>query len=372
MIKIIPVEDKKSLKAFIDFPHSLYKDDKNYVPELFLAQKDLLSHKHPFHSHSKAKYFLAYEGSEVVGRIAGILNNNYNQFTNTNAGFFGFFDTINDSVVVDLLLQEVKTWLSQFKVNTLLGPCNFSTNETCATLIENFDEPPFAMMPYNFPYYNTLLENAGFVKNVDLLAYRFDENSYNEKAVRLKSAFEKRLASKNIIVRPIDKRRFAEEVDKVSEVYNQAWDKNLGFVPMTKDEFRHMAKDLKQVLDPQYCLVAEHEGRIIGFGLAIPNINEILINIKRGRLFPTGIFKLLLGLKKIRSVRIIALGVLEEYRKMGVEACFYASMMERFKELKMKTAEASWILENNQQMCMALENMNARVYKKYRIYEKSI
>ena len=373
MKRIAPVDSAGKLKLFIDFPHGLYKDDPNYVPELFIAQRDLLSpKKHPFHKHSSLQLFLAYDGDKIVGRIAAILNNNHNEFNKTNDGFFGFFDCINDQETADLLFEAAQNWLQEKGVDSIIGPVNFSTNETCGLLIEGFTTPPYAMMTYNEPYYLQLVENAGYKKKTDLLAYEFLDTSYNDRALKLRATLDERLAQKNIRVRQINMKDFKAEADRVREIYNKAWDRNLGFVPMTKEEFDYLANDLKLVLDPAFCLIAEHNGKAIGFGLAIPDINQVLRTIKNGRLLPTGIFKLLLGKSKINSLRIIALGVVEEYRKMGIEGSFYGAFMKRFNEKKMKHAEASWILEDNTMMRLGIENINGKLYKRYRIFEKAI
>jgi hypothetical protein len=373
MKRTVPVDSPAKLKLFIDFPHQLYRDDPNYVPELFIAQRDLLSpKKHPFHKHSSLQLFLAYDNDKVVGRIAAILNNNHNEFNKTNDGFFGFFDCIDSQEIADLLFDAVKLWLADKKVNNIIGPVNFSTNETCGLLIEGFTTPPYAMMTYNSPYYSTLVEQAGFSKKTDLLAYEFLDTSYNDRALKIRNTLDERLAKKNIRIRPINMKNFKEEVNNVREIYNQAWDRNLGFVPMTKEEFDYLANDLKLVLDPAFCLIAEHEGKAIGFGLAIPDINKVLRKVKNGRLLPTGIFKLLFGKSKIDSLRIIALGVLEDYRKMGIEGSFYGAFMKRFNEKNMKHAEASWILEDNTMMRLGIENINGKLYKRYRIFEQLV
>lgn len=373
MISIVPVNNKKLLKAFIDFPHDLYKDDNNYVPELFIAQRDLLTPgKHPFHKHSSLQLFLAYKNNEIAGRIAAILNNNHNKFNNTNDGFFGFFDCVDDEAVAEKLFDEAKKWLKEKGVNTIIGPVNFSTNETCGLLIDGFDSPPVAMMTYNRPYYTRLIENAGFGKKTDLFAYQIVSGDFDDKPARLMELLNERLKQKGITIRKANLKNFKKEVASLREVYNQAWDKNLGFVPMTDDEFDYLAKDLKLILDPDFCMVAEHEGKMIGFSLCIPDVNQILRKVKRGRLLPTGIFKLLTQKKKINGIRVIALGVVEGYRKLGIEAVFYGSIIQKGREKNMKTAEASWILEDNFLMNKAIQNINGKAYKKYRIYEKSL
>lgn len=374
MIKIEPVNTKKQLATFIDFPHDLYANDPNYVPEIFIGQRDLLTPgKHPFHEHSSLQCFLAVdENKKIKGRIAAILNNNHNKFNNTNDGFFGFFDCVDDVTISKALFDEAKKWLTDKNVTTMIGPVNPSTNETAGVLINGFNEPPVAMMTYNQPYYINLYEKSGFKKHVDLYAYDIRTDTVSDRAVKLQDALMKRLAQRNITIRKVNIKDFKNETRKIRDIYNSAWDRNLGFVPATEKEFNYLAKDMKMILDPDFCLVAEHEGKMVGFALAIPDVNQIQRKIKRGRLFPTGIFKLLLGLKKVDYVRIITLGVIEDYRKMGIEACFYAQIIKKAGEKKIKGGEGSWILETNEMMNKALQSINGKIYKTYRIYERAI
>jgi len=373
MIRIEEVSNKKHRKAFIDFPHSLYKDDINYVPELFIAQKDLLTPgRHPFYEHSDIQLFLAYENMQLKGRIAAILNNNHNSFNNTSDGFFGFFDCVNNIETAAQLFNAAAKWLMAKGATTMIGPVNPSTNEPCGLMIDGFDQPPVVMTVYNKSYYGKLIEDCGFAGKVDLLAYDIKTNNLNGRSLRLQDALMKRLSQKNITIRPVNLKDFSEEVLKVKQVYNAAWDKNPGFVPMTDNEFKYLAKDLKLILNPNLCLVAEHNGKLVGFALAIPDINQVLIKIKKGRLLPAGIFKLLFGLKKINRVRVLALGVTDGYRKLGIEVCFYASFMKHALERNMSGAEASWVLEHNDMMNRGIESINGKVYKKYRIYEKTL
>ena len=373
MIEIKKVESKKQLAAFVDFPHTLYEGDPNYVPELHIAQRDILTPgKHPFHNHSTMQLFLAYKDGVIKGRIAAILNNNHNKFKNVTEGFFGFYDLYNDREVSKKLLSEAEKWLVGNGATKMTGPVNPSTNETAGLLVDGFESPPVAMMTYNKPYYLDLLTAEGFTKNVDLLAYDLPTNVVDKKTLKLKELLRQRLKDRNITIRNINLKNFDSEVQKILKVYNAAWQENTGFVPMTDDEFKYLAKDLKMILDKDFAFVAEHEGNTIGFALAIPDINQTLIKIKGGRLLPTGIFKLLFGKKKINYVRIIALGVNKEYRKAGIEAFFYAEIIQRAIDKKITGGEASWILEDNEMMNKGLLKMNARVYKRYRILEKAI
>lgn len=372
MKKIIAVRSKNELAAFIDFPHDLYKDDPYYVPELFIAQRDLLT-KHPFHKHNQLQCFLAYNGDKVIGRIAAILNNAHNQYNKANDGFFGFFDCINDAETATMLFDIATAWLKGKGVTgKIMGPVNFSTNEPCGLLIEGFDSSPFLMQTYNYPYYAQLIEHFGFKKDVDLIAWHWDGNNYDDKSVRLLNALTERLKRNNIVIRKVNLKNFKEETAKLREVYNSAWDQNTGFVPLTDEEFDYLAKDLKLILDPDFALVAEQDGKIVAFGLALLNYNEIFKTIKRGRLLPTGIFKLLLGKKKIQSLRIYALGVVEGYRKMGIEAVLYGTIIKNYTEKGLKHAEAGWTLENNTMINEAIKAIKGDPYKKYRLYQKQI
>ena len=370
---IVEANSWKHKKWFIDFPHDLYADDPNYVPEIFMAQKDLMNPtKNPFFKHSKVQLYLALKDGKPVGRVAAIRNNNHIAYTEKHQGFFGFFDVIDDYVVAKALLDKATEWVKEEGLKSVIGPANFTTNDTAGVLVKGFDRPPVAMMPYNKLYYIDFLERYGFEKQMDLLAYLATEEKVSRKSVKLASMIEERLKRKGITIRNVNMKRFKEEVMKIKEVYNAAWDKNWGFVPATDEEFEHLANDFKMIVNPAYTLVAEHEGKIVAFAIAIPDINEIMINVKRGRLFPFGILKLLWGKNRVKRIRIITLGVLEEYRKMGIEGVFYANIIQAGLARGVKEAEASWILEDNEMMNKGLININAEPYKRYRMYQKKL
>ena len=370
---IIEVTTRRDRKRFIDFPHHLYNGDPNYVPEIYIGQKELLSEKkNPFFRHSKAQLYLAYQGKKIVGRIAAIRNNEYNRFANENVGYFGLFDVIENYEVAKALLDKATVWIKNENLNAILGPANFSTNDTAGLLVDGFDRPPVVMMTYNKPYYVSFLERYGFSKKMDMLAYHVTEETVNVKSVRIANMLAERLARRGIKVRKVSMKNFKKEVATIREIYKGAWDKNWGFVPPTDAEFNHTAEGLKMVIDPDFALIAEHEGKAVAFALAVPDINVIAKNIKKGRLLPTGIFKLLFQKKKIKRLRIILLGVLEDYRKMGIEGIFYARIIARGIEKGYNEAEASWILDNNEMMKKGVKGVNMAAYKRYRIYEKKI
>ncbi|MBK5286759.1 MAG: hypothetical protein JJE25_15315 [Bacteroidia bacterium] len=362
-------ESNGDVKKFIDLPHELYSNDPNYVPELFISQKRLFDKKkNPFFKHAEAEFFIANKNGIRTGRIAVINNGNYQKFTGNNDCFFGFFDA-EDYETADLLLNNAIAYARKNGFEKIIGPVNFSTNDTCGVLTEGFDSPPVIMMTYNKTNYNNFLEQAGFQKKMDLIAYRLLTAEVNDKAVNLRHALEERLKKSGITIRKLNLKKFEEEVSKIRCIYNSAWEKNWGFVPMTEDEFNFAAADMKSIVDTDFAFLAEHNGNPIGFSLAIPNLNEVLIKINRGRLLPTGIFKLLMNKNKVKTLRVLTLGVIEQYRRTGLDACFYARSIEAAREKNILWAEASWILEDNEMMNRALLNMGGEPYKKYRIYE---
>jgi len=372
-VTISKVESKSDKKRFINFPHELYNGDQNYVPELYLSISEVLSKKkNPFFQHSEADLFLATKEGKVVGRIAAILDNNYNRHHDSNVGFFGFFDAINDFDVAEALLDKATEWVKAKGVDRILGPTNFTTNDTAGMLVDGYDSPPTVMMTYNKPYYNDLVTRYGFAKEMDLFAYLIPTEGVNEKSLRLASMIQERLERKGITIRTATKKSKKSDIIKIKEVYLKAWEKNWGFVPPTDAEYDHLAEGLNLLLDLRYVYLAEEKGRLIGFGVALPDINEITKNFKKGKLLPFNIIKLLLNKSKVSMIRIILLGILEEYRKMGIEAVFFANYIKAAKENNLRGGEASWILESNTMMVQAAEKLNGKRYKTYRIYSKTI
>lgn len=370
-VEIVKVSDKKQKKQFIDFPHELYKDDPLYVPELYLAQNEMMdTKKYPLFEFSTVNFFLAKKEGEIVGRIAAIHNKNYNEYHKANAGFFGFFDIIDDYEVSEALLSQATEDLKEKGLTEIIGPCNYSTNETAGLLVDGFDRSPIVMMTYNKPYYADHLEKHGFKKSMDLYAYMIWAKNVSEKAIRIANALEERLKRSGITIRNIDLKNLKAEVENIKPIYNAAWQDNWGFVPFTDREINHLADSLKMIADSRWLYVAEENGKVIGFNITLPDINEITRTFKKGRLFPFNVIKLLMKKKKTKFVRIIALGVLEEYRKKGIEAIFFAKNIQTARETGVVGGEASWVLESNEMMVKAAENLNGERYKTYRLYNK--
>lgn len=372
-LELKKARDKKGKKAFVNFPHDLYAKDPNYVPEIFMGQMDILDEKkYPFYEYGSADLWIAYRDDKIVGRIACIDNANYNRHFDTKTGFFGFFDCIDDQNVASALLDKADEYARDRGFNKIIGPTNYSTNETAGTLIDGFHEPPKVMMTYNAPYYKKLLENHGLRKEMDLYAYLLPVDVVSKKSLRVAKALEERLSRKGITIRNISKKKINQEAEGIKTIYNSAWEDNWGFVPFTDAEFDFLKNDLKMIVDEKYSYIAEHEGKAIGFAITLPDINEILIKNKRGKLFPFGIFRLLLGKNKTQWVRVLALGVHPDYRKMGIEGIFFAKNIVETQRRGGKGGEASWVLESNTEMVNAAERMNGIRYKTYRLFSKEL
>lgn len=362
-----PVKDRKGLLEFIRLPWRIYQNDPYWVPPLLSEQKVLFNQsKNPFYQHARIELFLGIRDQKVVGRIAAFVNDNHNTFHQDKVGFFGFFECLKDEEVSNMLLSTARDWLKEQGMDTMRGPLNFSTNEECALLIDGFDSSPVIMMTYNPRYYVDFMDSFGLEKGRDLLAYYMQEADAPPE--HLQSTLEKIRKRAGITIRPLNMKDFQGEIQRVKEVYNLAWSRNWGFVPMTDEEIIHMANQLKKIIDPDIVFFAEINDRPIGFSLALPDINQALKKIN-GRLFPFGLLKLLWHAKKIDGVRVPILGVIHEYQNKGIAAMFGVETFKAGTKKGYIRGEMSWILEDNDLIIKALERMGAKVYKTYRIYE---
>ncbi len=369
-IDVVEVESSAQLKAFISYPNKLYRDDPNYVTPLLAERKEFFDKQvNPFYRSARTQLFLAMRDGEVTGRIATCISYRHNEYHEEQTGFFGFFDTPDDYEVAQTLLKVAMITLKKAGMERMRGPMNFSTNHECGFLVEGFDSPPMVMMTYNFPYQFKLAEKFGLKKAMDLLAFSITEESGIPP--RLQSIVGRLKTRSKIMVRQIDMSNFERELELVQKIYESGWANNWGFVPMDKAEFDHMAKTLKQILDPRIVSIAEHEGEAIGFSLALPDINQALIRLK-GRLFPFGLLKLLWHTKvrnKINQARMVIFGVVPDYQKRGIDSLLFVETFNRCAAAGYDTGELSWILESNEMMCRAAEGMGAVPYKRYRVVE---
>ncbi|MFA6469639.1 MAG: hypothetical protein WCW35_12130 [Bacteroidota bacterium] len=369
-VTIRPVLTKSDTKKFIDFIYTFYKDDPNWVPPLRMDREKLIDKKkNPFYQHSRMELYLAERDGMMVGRIGAIVNDNHNKEHNDKVGFFGFFECINDQEVANALFDTAKKYLLSQGMNAMRGPANPSVNDEYGLLVDGFDSPPVVLMTYNPQYYETLILNYGLKKEKDLYAYILDQNTvYTEKFNRANEIVKQR---NSLTFRPINMKDFDNEVQRIKEVYNAAWQYNWGAVAMTSAEFDALAEDLKMVFEPELVLIAESKGKIIGFALSLPDINVRLKGNRNGGLLG-GLLRLLVFKKKIELVRVIVLGVIPEYQKSGAAGVLFYETAIRAKKLGYQYGEASWILEDNVMMNRAAQTMQGKIYKTYRIYQQEI
>lgn len=374
-VRIEPVSDKKSLLAFIKFPFKLYQDDPYWVPPFIEERRDFFDpKKNPFFQHARCQLFLARRDSEIVGTIGAVINDNHNAFHNESSGAFGFFECINDQAVADALLGAAEDWVRGQGMTLIRGPLNFSTNDEVGTLIEGFDDPPVAMMTYNQRYVPGLIEAHGYVKAMDVYAWDFDlPNDLPRAPEKVFRVAEKSLQRQGLRVRKANMREFNHELARIKAIYNQAWQHNWGFVPMTDAEIDHLAAALKPFVDPNLIFIAETaDGTPAGVSLCIPDLNQALKRAGGGRMWPFGLLKFLWHRRKINRVRLLIMGMIEEHRGRGADAIFYLETAKEALKRGYTHVEASWILENNTMMNTIIERLGGRRYKTYRIYEKAL
>jgi hypothetical protein len=369
-IRIEKVETKKDLKRFIFFPWKVYQGNHYWVPPLIMDLKEKLDKKkNPFFEHADMELFLALKDGEITGRIAAIIDENHNQFHNEKVVFFGFYESFDDLETAQSLLATVRRWGKERGMEILRGPMSLSMNDECAFLLEGFDSPPVLMMPYNPPYYLELMEKSGLTKAKDLFAFFMTRD--HVAAEKVKAIVDKVRQETRIALRQVSTKTLDEDIKKIQFIYNNAWEKNWGFVPWTENELTYMAKKLKKMADPNLVILAEDQGRPVGFALGLPNYNEVIKKIN-GRLTPVGILKLLHYRRKIKGMRAIVFGILKEYRQSGLSYYLYSELERSAVKRGYEWGEMSWQLEDNEPVIRFNLSIGGRIYKKYRIYETRI
>lgn len=368
------VETRRDVRRFVDFPWRLYDARRHpqWVPPLRMAVHDALDRKrNPFYRDADRELFLAVRDGKIVGRIAAIENRTHNHFHGDHVGFWGFFECVDEQVVADALFTAAEGWLASRGLDTMRGPMNPSTNYECGLLVQGFENRPMFMTAWNPPYYDTLCRRSGLVKAKDLLGFWFDgETTGYALPPFVARQAERAIADGRLTFRDMDPSRFDDEVAALWTVYNDAWERNWGFVPMAEAEFLHMAKDMKSLLDPRFAFVAELAGQPVGFMLALPDYNAVLVRNRSGRLLPLGVPLLLWGKRRIRNMRVMALGVRHSARSRSILALFTHEIMRRGRLHGKNGAEASWLLEDNQLIVKPMRAMGARERMRWRVYER--
>lgn len=366
---IVFVSSEQEKKDFLEFPYHHYNNDPQWVPPLKIQQKALLdTQKNPFFKTADIALFLASHNGEIAGRIAAIHNHAYNDYHKDTAGFFGFFECVKHQNIANLLFRVVKDWLQDRGCTRLLGPMNPGLLDEIGIQIDGFQHAPAIMMPHSKPWYDRLILDAGLEKAMDLFSYKVTQNKVEtERMNRAVEIVKKR--TPGLEIRPVRIRKLDEEVKIVHHIFNRAWNKNWGFYEIGLDFFEHLAKDLKQIIDPDFAHIAEVNGKPVAFSIALPDYNQVFKKMN-GNLFPFGFLKLLWYRKKINGIRTSLMGVLPEYHGRGIDALLTREAINNGIKRNFQTAELGWLLETNTDVIRVAERVGGVKEKTYRIYQK--
>jgi len=370
-VEIKPARSKREIKAFIRFPFDLYRSEPLWVAPLNSERRKMLDRSsNPFFEHAEAEYLTAWRDGRMVGRMSAHVDNNLNEFQDNRWGLFGFFECEDDQEAADALLKAGAEWLKERGRDRMIGPMSFTTNDECGILVDGFDKPPSILTDWTMPYYPKLLEASGFVKAMDTFMWslRVDQRESVHPAIWQMADEVK--TKYGITVRPMRTNDLEREVERFLEVYDEAWEKNWGFVPLNHAEAKHYAKALKPILDDNWAFIAEHDesGEVVGASLTLPDFNQVLVKLN-GRLLPFGWIKALWLTRKIDRVRVFALGVKRDWQHTGIAAKMYALHFDSAERTPQSWGETGWILESNVPMNRAMQGMGGEITRRYRIYE---
>lgn len=370
-LRVEPVRTRSHRTAFRTLPFQVYRGDPHYVPPLNRDIQAFLSprRRHPFYESGDIEFFLARRGGRTAGRIAAIHNRAHLEHHRDGAGFFGFLEAHDDAEATAGLLEAAAAWLASRGCTEIRGPTSPSLNYESGLLISGEPGIPHLLMPYTPPYYAGHVEKAGFKKARDLLAYYLHKDAIDTQ--RWARIAEKLRDRARVEVRRLDVSRFRDEVRTLVDVFNDAWSANWGFVPMNEREIQHMGKELRPLVRPELCAFVEREGRAVGFYLLLPNYNRILRSC-RGRLTPLAVCRLLWAKRRLRSGRVLLMGVRRDFQHMGIDAVINAEIVRACLAHGIDETESSWLLESNGPMINTLERVGSRLYRIYRIYSRPI
>ena len=369
MIEVTAVRTAASRRQFINFPYALYRGDPHWVSPLRFTERARFDRRHQFYEHADVELFLAHDGGRVVGRVAAIDDRLHNERHHENLAEFGYFEAASRESAA-ALLAAADNWARARGRSRIRGPLNPSLNDSAGLLVDAFDSDPMLMMPYNPPAYIEFIEQAGYRKVKDLLAWIIDLTNVEaetERVTRVESRIRRR---HGVTIRLIDLAAFDREMTQFLDVYCQAWQANWGFVAPTPAETRQLCTEVKPIVDPDLLIGAEINGRVIGCAIALPDLNQVFKGTD-GRLFPNGLVRLLMRKRIITQVRVLLCGIVPEYQKIGLAPLLAVELMRRA-AVRYRRAELSWVLEDNEDINRILPSLGARVYKTYRLYQKEL
>jgi hypothetical protein len=364
-----PVASRRQRRAFVGFPWDLYHNDPNWIPPLRAGVKELLNYRHhPFYERNEIQTFLAYRGGEVCGRIAAIVDQGYIEKFKERRGYFGFFECVDDAKVAAGLFDAARQWLADRDIHRVRGPLSPGLNYEIGLLVEGFDTPPTFLIPHNPPYYAKLIEGCGFHQAQDLYSFTGKVSRLGEVQAKRKRVSEEIQARYGITLRPMNKKRFVDDVRMFFEIYNRSLVAHWSFVPLSPAEMIHMAKGLSFLIVPELALAAEIDGRTVGAVFALPDYNPRIKKID-GRLFPFGVLRLLWRKRKIPRLRILAANTLPEYQLMGVGLVLAGGLVPKILDWGIEEVEFSWVAQSNALSRGSLEKGGAVLSKTHRVYD---
>jgi len=372
-IRIVTVSNSRDIRRFIRVPWSVYADDLAWVPHLLLERREQFSPRNPYFTHARCCLWLAYRGTRPVGRISAQIDELHEERYRDATGFFGFLEAENEAGTFHELLSTAEGWLREQGMLQVRGPFNFSINQECGLLVDGYDTPPMIMMGHSRPYYSARLSDEGYLGVKDLLAYRLPTDFTPPdlmKAVLHKAAGCAR-------VRPMRRSRLNEDLEIIKDIFEDAWSTNWGFIPFSKDEVRHLGYTLRLLVDDDAVQIAEVDGVPAAMIVALPNLNEAIRDLQ-GRLLPFGWLKLLwrLKVKSLKTARVVLMGVRKSFQRSPLGAALGFLLIDAVRGYGVRRGvqevELSWILEDNMPMRNIITMVGGVLYKRYRIYEKSL
>ncbi|MDQ6617536.1 MAG: hypothetical protein M3083_23015 [Actinomycetota bacterium] len=372
-IEVRPAAGRRGRQQFVDVPFRLFGSDPKWVPPLRMSVHDRISPKNPANEHQVTRLWIAYRDGEPVGRIGACVDSFFNQYQGVSWGWVGFFEAADDPAAVEALFDVAWKWLKLQGATTAVGPASFTTNDDIGLLVEGFEDPPYFLAIHNPPYYERHWVANGWEQAMDLWGWKLVRGGVGLDD-RQRRTLERIKQRAKVTIRPMRMKDFDAEVKRLFEVYNAAWSKNWGFAPMPEAEIKHLAKSLKQLVDPEITLVVEKpDGEPIGVAIVLPDVNQIMPKLRSGRLLPFGWYHLLRGVPKVTRVRFFALGIKPQHQSLALGPLIYQECLERLSaRSNLMEAEASWILATNDRMNKAIETLGGTRSKVWRLYQRAL
>ncbi len=361
-------------RVFVDVPFRIHGGDPGWVPPLRLTVYDRLSPRHPAARHQETALWLAYRRGRPAGRIGACVDSFFNEYQGDQWGWVGFFDSFDDGAVAHALFDAACGWLQGKGMKQAVGPASFTTNDELGLMVEGFGDPPVLMTTQNPPYYERLWSSYGWQPAMDLLGWDFDRANSIHLSDRQRRAMQRIRSRSQLQIRSLDMSDWDNELGRFFEVYNAAWSRNWGFAPMPEAEIRHLAGQLKSVLNPEWAFGVETpSGEVVGVCLALPDLNQPMARVRSGRLLPWGWYPLLTGKSKVTRVRIWALGVKPSHQNLAVGALLYAEIVDRLSaDTRIVRGEASWTLAVNDRINSQIQALGGELSRRWRLYQRDL